>query len=94
MRRAASFPFGCLRARLLQLPFHLRVAPRQLLRALPVEGNFVLAAIYFQRCQVQDVLILPNFRIQLVNPLIQPVLLAFHLLDGRRALRLRRVQLF
>ena len=55
MRRAASFPFGCLRARLLQLPFHLRVAPRQLLRALPVEidpvaqrSQLALHALYFR----------------------------------------------
>ena len=79
---------------MLQLYIHLRVTPRQLLRPLAVERDAILAAVHFQRGQVQHILVLADFRIQFVNPLIQPVLLAFHLLDDRRALRFRRVQLF
>ena len=82
LRGAARFPFRRLRPSLFQLRVHLCVAARQLLRALPVERNLILVAVHFQGGQVQHVLVLPYFSVQLVNPLIQLVLLAFHLLKG------------
>src|SRR5438876_6160507 len=69
------------------------MTPDEFLGALPVEGDAILAAVGLERRKIQNILVLPNFRVQLVNPLIQPILFAFLLLDGGGALQFRGVQL-
>src|SRR5258708_4857569 len=88
----ARFPFARLRSRLPNLRRNLSMPSRKLVRALPVERDTVLAAIHFQRRQVQVILVLSQLRIQRVNPLIQQILLALLLLNLLRLLRFRRRQ--
>src|SRR5258708_3560755 len=68
--------------------------PGKLPGALAVEGNAILATIDFEGRKIQDILVLTNLGIQLVNPLVQPVLLTFLLLDSGGALQLSSVQFF
>ena len=63
------------------------MTPGEFLGALAVERDAIFAAVGFECREIQNILVLPNFGIQFVNPLVQPVLLAFLLLDGSRALR-------
>src|SRR5437899_3107171 len=82
LRSAPRFPFHSLRSGLRQLRINLRMARRELFGALKVEGNAILAAVHFERRKIQDILVLADLGIQFIDPLIQPVLLAFLLLDG------------
>ena len=86
LRSASRLPFARLRAHLIHVRAQLPAPRGKLFRPL--------RAIRFQRRQIQLILVLPDFCIQLVHTLIQPVLLAFLLLNGRRMLQFRRRKLF
>ena len=94
LRSASRLPFARLRAHLIHVRAQLPAPRGKLFRPLRVKRNPVLRAIRFQRRQIQLILVLPDFCIQLVHTLIQPVLLAFLLLNGRRMLQFRRRKLF
>src|SRR6267142_1168297 len=94
LRSAPRLPFACLRAYLIHVHVQLPSPRRQFLRTLRIERNSIFRAVRFQRRQIQLILVLPDFRIQLVHALIQPVLLAFLLLNRRRVLQFRRRKLF
>ena len=94
LRRAAGFPLHGLGSGLRQFRIHLGMTPSEFLGALPVERNTIFAAVDFKRREIQNILVLTDLGVQFVNPLIQPVLLAFLLLDGRGALQFRGVQFF
>ncbi len=70
------------------------MTPGELFGALPVERDAIFAAVHFERREIQDILVLPDLGIQFVNSLVQPVLLAFLLLDGSRALQFGGGQFF
>ncbi len=70
------------------------MAPRKLLGALTIKGDAILAAVHFERREIQNVLILPDPSIKFVNPLVQPVLLAFLQLNGGCALQFSGGQFF
>ena len=77
-----------------QFRINLGMTPGTFFGALAVEGDAILAAVHFERREIQNVLVLPDLGIQLVNPLVQPVLLAFLLLDGGGTLQLGGVHFF
>ncbi len=70
------------------------MATGELCGALAIECNAILAAVDFERGQIQNVLILADFGIQFVNSLVKAILLAFLLLDGGGALQFGGGQLF
>ena len=94
LRSTPRFPFNSLGRGLRQFRIHLGMTPGELPGALPVEGDAILAAVDFERRKIQNILVLPDFGIQFVNALVQPVLLAFLLLDGGPALQFGGGQLF
>ena len=94
MRSAARFALRGLRRGLLEFRVDLRVAPGQLFGALAIEGDAILAAVDFERGEIQNILVLANLRVEFVNALVQAVLLAFLLLDGGGALQFRGGQFF
>ena len=61
----------------------------KLCAALAVKGNFVFGSVDFQRRQIQMVLVLPDFGIQLIDALVQQILLSFLLCDPLCVLRFR-----
>jgi len=66
----------------------------EFLGALAVERDAIFAAVGFERREIKTFWFCRIFGIQFVNPLVQPVLLAFLLLDGSRALRFGGGQFF
>ena len=87
LRGVTRFPLRCLRRGLRDFRRDLPTAPGKLFGALAIEGNAVLAAIDFQRREVQMILVLANCRVEFVDALVQQILLAFLRLNGLRVLR-------
>ncbi len=87
LRRAPRFPLRSLRVRLVPFRGDLTVTRGQLFGALTIEDDAVLAAIDFERSEVQHVLVLANLCVERINALVEPVLLAFPLLNALGMLR-------
>ena len=77
LRGATALALGGLRSRLAQFVRNLSMPQREFFRALAVEIDFIFAAIRLESRQVQNILILADFRVERVDALVQAVVIVF-----------------